>query len=475
MARISSHPVGPAPTAPERETMRHRSIRAFATFLLFSALGHAIWYNLLGYIGTLILMSLLIAGTLGIWVPRLVRSRREAAFPWRRLPWVALGYLAYAIASVFWSGWPEATLVTWAAQFAFTIAALFIADTLSWRELARALEVALRWIMGLSVVIELWVAAVLRHPLLPDFSDAPANPDPHWYWVRGNLFTGFLTGDRIQGVVGNSNQLGFLSLIALFVFALQLADRRTRPLTGWLWLVVTGYLFIRAESATAIVSGLVTLVALAAALLLRRASRAEARTKLYALFGGVIVAGVIFAVLAREELFALLGRKDTLTGRTRIWQAVWERAITHPVFGNGFSSPWVPWDKAFDGWIIDHGTTVFHAHDMWLDVFMQLGVVGVVLLAAAYLSLLWRSWFFAVDRPRWDLRDDRPFQALTLLPLLVVVSALTRGLAESSPIMLWGWMILVMLTFKIKSAPLVGHDETRQVAPDLRELQLRSG
>ena len=51
---------------------------------------------------------------------------------------------------------------------------------------------------------------------------------------------------------------------------------------------------------------------------------------------------------------------------------------------------------------------------MWVDIRMQLGIVGVVVLGLLYLAFVWRSWFFAVDRPRWDLRDDRPYSSLTL-------------------------------------------------------------
>ncbi|MFP3822095.1 hypothetical protein SB658_25700, partial [Bacillus sp. SIMBA_008] len=84
---------------------------------------------------------------------------------------------------------------------------------------------------------------------------------------------------------------------------------------------------------------------------------------------------------------------------------------------------------------------------------LQLGALGVVLMALAYVSLLWRSWFFAVDRPRWDLEAARPFSPLTLLPSLFTIVLLVQGLSESTPIMLWGWMLLVLLSFKLKSVP----------------------
>ena len=83
-------------------------------------------------------------------------------------------------------------------------------------------------------------------------------------------------------------------------------------------------------------------------------------------------------------------------------------------------------------------------------------VIGVVLLGLAVFAYVWRTWFFAVDRPRWDLRDDRPYSPLSLLPTLVGAILLVQGLAESAPLMLWGWTLLILLGFKIKQAPHIG-------------------
>jgi hypothetical protein len=93
---------------------------------------------------------------------------------------------------------------------------------------------------------------------------------------------------------------------------------------------------------------------------------------------------------------------------------------------------------------------------------MQLGIIGVVLLGLLFLAYVWRAWFFAVDRPRWDLRDDRPYSAITLLPTLVGALLLVQGLAESEPLLLWGWMFIVMLSFKIKQSPHVGMGRIEQ-------------
>ena len=453
MAQYTKHPVAAPPAAPERESTGHLLLRGYVVLVLVAAFAHAAVYNLVGEIGAGIALAVLTLATLGIGVPMLARSRPHP-FPWRRLPWVALGYVALALISVTWSHWPLPTVITWVLLAAVTVNALFIAYALSWHEIVRALASAFKWILALSVAIELWAVLVVHGPILPNFVTLPEGDiDPQWYWVRANLFD----GGRLQGILGNANLLAFVCLFAIIVFGIRFAARARWRTTLALWMLLAAYLFVRASSATAYACAAAAAIVLVAAVLVRRTTTPGGRRRVYLTFGGLVVALVAAVLILREPILELLGRTSDLTGRADlIWAAVLERAATSPIIGLGFSSPWIPSDPAFDGWITDHGITVFHAHNMWIDVLFQLGVIGLVLMAVAYLTLLWRAWFFAVDRPRWDLRADRPYSPLTLLPLLCTVVLLVQGLTESTPIMLWGWLLLVLFSFKVKSVPLVG-------------------
>ncbi|WP_101846500.1 O-antigen ligase family protein [Zhihengliuella sp. ISTPL4] len=456
MAQYTKHPVAAPPTAPERESTGHLLLRGYVIAVLFVAFAHSAVYNLLGEIGAAVVLALFSAATLAIGVPMLARKRPQA-FRWRRLPWAAVGYTALALLSVAWSHWRVPTVATGVLLAAVTVNGLFIAHVLTWQEIVRALSSAFKWILGLSLALELWVSLVLHGPLLPNFVDLPdGRIDPQWYWVRDNLFD----GGRIQGILGNANLLGIVSLFALITFGVLFAARVRWRTTLALWMLLAAYFLVRTASATALACAAAAAVVLVVALLMRRATTPTARTRIYVVAIGATAVGALAVWLLREPLLGLLGRSADLTGRSdKIWAKVLGRVGEHPIIGNGFSSPWVPDDPAFDGWIVDHGITVFHAHNMWLDVLLQLGVIGLVLMAVAYGSLLWRSWFFAVDRPRWDLDARRPYSPLTLLPSLFTVVLLVQGLTESTPIMLWGWLLLVLLSFKLKSVPLVGVGE----------------
>ena len=464
MAQATKYPVTDRVRAPERESSAHQALRAYSIFVMMSALAYSWWFNLLGAAGAAILVGGIIVASLAIWIPSLARRSLDRRLRWERLPWIALVYVALALVSTLWSAWPAASIMTAGVLAGFTMQGIFFADMLSWTDIVRCLEVALRWIVGGSFVFEAWVALVVRHPIMPNFfaTEYEGKPDPHWYWVRGNIFDSFLVGDRIQGMVGNSNLLGMLMLLAIIVFAVRLwvgvkgRVTVTKLVARSLWVVLAAWMFVRAGSATTFVALVVVAGVAAIALTTRRARTARGRRNVYLVFSALAAAAIAAGVLFFEKIAALLGRSGGLTGRNDIWAAVLERAQEHPVFGNGFSSPWVPWDPAFDGWIIDHDITVFEAHNMWLDVFLQLGALGVVVLALVYGSAVWRAWFFAVDAPRLGPDGSpSPFSPLSLVPLLVLWALLTQGLTESNPMMLWGWMLATMFIAKLRLVPAV--------------------
>lgn len=465
MAVHSKHPASAPPGPPVREKTGHLMLRGWCIFVLFMSLTGTAWVNAVGELPTAVIT--IAGGVLSavLWV--VLRPHLQ----WRRLPWFVMGYVAWATLSLLWSAWPEATAITLLLLWITTLQALFIGAVLTWRELVRAVATALKWVLTLSLLFELVVSVFVRRPILPGWVVRTAD-DPIEYWSRNNLFD---LPERIQGIMGNANLLAPVALLAIIVFSIRLASGAPDRRFLWVWIALAAFLFVRASSATTYLAAAGVAVVLATVLLMRRAGKPGERTKYYVGYAVVGLGGLTALWLLRDAIFSTLGRSADLTGRERIWEAVLARAAERPWAGWGFATPWVPSDPAFDGWIIDHGQTVMQAHNMWIDVAMQLGIVGVILLAALFFAFVWRSWFFAVDRPRWDLRADRPYSPITLLPTLVGAILLVQGLAESAPLLLWGWLFVVMLGSKIKQSPHVGVGPGEQSAAIERGEAVRDG
>jgi O-antigen ligase len=99
----------------------------------------------------------------------------------------------------------------------------------------------------------------------------------------------------------------------------------------------------------------------------------------------IVVACVLIYVTLGESATASVGqflnRSADLTGRaTDIWPAVLAMAARHPILGAGYGNAWGL------GGELSQTVQVEQAHNGYLDVYLQLGIVGCTLLAFFFLN-----------------------------------------------------------------------------------------
>jgi exopolysaccharide production protein ExoQ len=438
----------------------HPAAGILATLSFFTMFAGDFWRNLVGWPAYLVLAGVLAIANL-VWI-----FLARPALPLRKWPKMLLLFVALAIASIAWAryqgssgpgGHTDVTLGV-LALLAAGVAGLAPALIATQRQLIKVLAAALRWVLGLSLLFELVVALIIRHPILPLVRvagvDYTGKLPGAFYWSRNDL----LHGGPIQGIVGNSDLLAMCALIALVVFGLQRADRISRPFWGWFWIVLAAVELAMTRSATVLVATAATAVVLGFALWGRRIGQ-RGRGPLYLSAVALVVVVVGGAFAAWHEFTALLGKSADLTGRTDIWHSVIQLAQQHPAFGWGWLGYWVPWAEPFDGLAVRHGVEYLQAHNAWLDVWLQLGFVGVAVFACLVITTLGRAWFMAVDRPmtgsfdRLDAAAARhPFTAISLLPLLVFAAQLVQSLAESRMLIEAGWALLVVWSVSTKAS-----------------------
>ena len=148
------------------------------------------------------------------------RARRHVAF--RRLPVTLLGFLLLVIVSIAWSPDRLISILTAAMLALTTIIGLGIALLLPWRDRVRALGPTLRWLLALSLAFEIYITA---------FNTGFGSG-------FGNGFGDGFKNGVIHGIVGPGDELGFLALLAVIVFSLQLVDGTVWRIWGIVWLAV---------------------------------------------------------------------------------------------------------------------------------------------------------------------------------------------------------------------------------------------
>ncbi|MFB2581152.1 O-antigen ligase family protein [Herbiconiux sp. P15] len=416
--------------------------RLLSVLVIFTVFAGDLWRNLLswwGYAAFVLVITIVVA---------VVMTRRRL---WRevavwKLPRTFVLFLVLALVSIAWSFYPGATLLGLAAQAATTIGALYLCASLSWPGLLSALGTALNWILGLSVLFELVVAVFVRAPIFPFFTDYGDEKVPDaFYWTQADLFT----GGPIQGIVGNRNLLAFVAVLALIVLAVQLAQGLKRRNPAIAWIVVAVGVLALTRSATAIGALVITAAAFGVLVLARRA-REGRRARVFAGAAVLAALAVVAVVALQQQVLALFGKSDDLTGRLDIWNAVAGLAAERPAFGWGWVSYWVPWVEPFDDLAVRKGVTYLQAHNAWLDVWLQLGVVGLVLFIAFVVGAWHRAWWFAVETPLDARGRALPRVALSLAPALLLTALVAQSFVESRMLVEGGWVLLVVIGIKTK-------------------------
>ena len=98
----------------------------------------------------------------------------------------------------------------------------------------------------------------------------------------------------------------------------------------------------------------------------------------------MIAAAVLFMTPASRGYVAeQLGRDRTLTTRTDIWEASLKLG-TNPVIGAGYNSVWL----TEGGRALVRRMTLAHAHNGFLEVYLNGGVIGVILLVLMLIATL---------------------------------------------------------------------------------------
>jgi O-antigen ligase len=275
---------------------------------------------------------------------------------WRHhLLWL---FLALAFFSAFWSDNPGFTLRRCLVLIASTCFGVYLASRYTLREILRMLCVA-----GALVAVVSYVLVWRR---------------PEW-----GIASGATAGDW-QGIFAQKNTLGrFMALQILAGTFGILAEKRM-----WRWFCVISCLLflpllIMSKDGTAYIS----LPVLMGSLFLFHLARRRSLLKMVALLStlAAVAGGMLFVVMEPKQLLLMMGKDSTLTGRTEIWSMVWQKFLQSPWLGYGYSAFWLGKDGKQSA-SIAHALhwVVPHSHNGFLDVLVQVGVVGLALFFIGY-------------------------------------------------------------------------------------------
>lgn len=136
----------------------------------------------------------------------------------------------------------------------------------------------------------------------------------------------------------------------------------------------------------------------------------------------LLVGGVLWLHAHVGELASDLGKDTTMTGRTQLWAVALLFIQRHPLLGYGFGGFWRGWVGDSGLYWAAIGWKTPHSHNGFVDLTLDLGVVGlavcVIALATAFIAALKRA------------RTARTTEAVA--PLIMLSFIVLYNLTESS-------------------------------------------
>lgn len=307
--------------------------------------------------------ALIIAGLVVLYL-----RRRKFAFAFKDNRWVSLFYIL-ALVSVSWADYQGVSIKRWIRTFGDVIMALVI---LTEDDPDEAFEHAMRRLVFILV------------PLSVLFI--------RWFRYIGVRFD--RSGQRFMwiGVATHKNSLGALCALGAVFLLWRIFKRWPKPhYLDVIVLVPTLVLLYGARSATS------NVIFIIGTLLLITLTRLKTNVrKLNNLIIGAAAFLLVFQLFissfanqsVTDMFFAATGREQTFTQRVPLWQELERLGGEHALRGQGYGNFWVVhmaqmWETF--QWQPTNG------HNGYLDVFLDLGLIGLALILALIVSTYRKS------------------------------------------------------------------------------------
>lgn len=368
----------------------------------------------------------------------LIKRRRQVVEFARQNPFL-LAFLVYCLISVVWSDYSFISFKRWVKAFGDYAMVLVV---LTEEDPVTSIR---RFLCRVGyVLIPASIVLIKYYPSLG------RQYDP-WTWVP--MYCGVTLFKNLLGMITLVCTMGLLWSIVRTWRDRDTPRRRQHLIAQLAMLCMSFWIFKIADSMTSVSCfGLAGVV-----LILASQPRMRRKPALLHLTVAAVVGLAIVALFFDPSggLVESIGRNPTLTGRTAIWHIVVQLSAPHALLGTGFESFWMG-SRLQTMWHFEKG--IQEAHDGYLEVYANLGLVGVTLLAGVIVSGYRNA--FAVYRQHTDLGSIK----IAFFVVGVVYSLTEAGFRMMSPV----WIAFLLAVIYVppsllqqKGVPLTKRATTR--------------
>ncbi|EWY35746.1 hypothetical protein N825_35840 [Skermanella stibiiresistens SB22] len=325
--------------------------------------------------------------------------------------WALLALTGFCMFSALWSYYPDATFRRAFALVLSTTFAYYLVLRFTPRELLELVGWALMLGAALSLVL------VILYP-------------------TSTIHQGPPLGGSWLGSFGHKNRLGRMMALGVVIFALMLIEpggkKRWFP---WAGLALCAFLLAMSQSRTAWITAIALLLTIQLLRFLRGARLPMSLRvgSLLILGFGMIMAVTQFLVVGLEAV----GRDLTFTGRTTIWTYAIVAGMDHSMLGAGYRAFWTPEGASYVYARI--WGEIGNGHNGYLDVWLELGFVGVGLFLLVFGTGFKRAYARLIGS------DDMAGLFYMLLMIYALIYSMTEKFLLEQSELTWVLMMVTLL------------------------------
>ncbi|MBD2773262.1 O-antigen ligase family protein [Iningainema tapete] len=276
-----------------------------------------------------------------------------------------------AVASVLWS----ASLSNTVAQIRAVVRSILFGVYLAMQYTPSNQIRLLSWITGIVTILSFTLGLAL--PSYAISSDV-------------NLISAW------QGIFLHKQTLGRYMSFAASIFLITAFDKKSNRWFALAVLCLVFILILLSQSKT----GLVAFILLLLQMPLYTIAKQKRMRALHMVFVLLLLTtvAIIFSLNLETIVVDFLGKNLEFNGRTPVWELAIEKGMERPFLGYGYNGFWTSEASDFiimNTWYglseaVANRTLIFHAHNSFIDIFLQLGLIGLILVTWNLIAVIIR-------------------------------------------------------------------------------------
>lgn len=358
----------------------------------------------------------LLDGALFLWIAYQKRNSNEYFISWKR-NWLFLIFLVFAVGSIVWSEYFNVSIYKIYVLFFCSAIAAYIGISYPIKELIRKLT----WLY--IILISLSYCIVIIFPKI----------GIHYQDVNAGAWRGIFFQKNTLGIM-----MALGSMVLLFYFSI-VKSSINQIFIACCYLLSLALVFLSSSAAGIAIFFIINIFSFFLFALVKwqkKISRYQ-----YIFLGLIIIVLSSLALLKIDFFLGLLNRNTSFTGRVPLWSVLLNLGLSnHPIIGGGFGFPWAGDQlRLMIQNLIGWGYPPITAHNGFVDIFLHLGLVGIIFLIVILLLSLYRSI-------RNFIKEQSIFNSF---PILIIIFIFFANISESLFLELESflWFLMVYVLF----------------------------